>query len=616
MSRPGFSAMRRLAASPDFSNSNPIKALLAAGLALLLVACGGGGGQGTFGVIDPSGIPIPPTPPPAPETLYKIGSGAGSGFQEGVINASHTTLRAGDTAQLRVNVVDGDGAPLGTGISVVFSSPCIATGLATLTAPTEVTSGLYSTIYTNNGCAGTDTVSARIPNNKSATVVLNVSAAQALTISHVSTTNEQLVLGGLGGVETSEVVFRLAGPQGVPIVGKTISFSISSSAGEARVLTGWESGLTDQAGNVRTIIKSGTVAGPITVIAKDNETGVQGHSDDITISTGVAVANRFSMSYGPWNPADAFNKDGVEVNISIIATDMFGNAPMDGSRVSFVSPYSGIVTNFCELNEGGCSVTWRSQGPRGNYQAVVLAYMDGAEEFTDLNGNSVFDAGDNNLFVDLPEPFADRNHNGIHDPGEFFFDANKNGVWDNGNGVWDGPCLTALNPVALCPGNKSIAIFDQVTIVMSTNTVRIISSGNFPAITPAAPAIGNQIHIQQGTLLSYTNMILGDNNNNALPIGTTVVFTIEGSGVTLQGLTSTTIGNSVSPNDYIFGVTLAATAVEAAQPADATLCVPPAPTPYPADCTPDLPKNIRLLLTVTPPGGIAQTYAWPVNVYM
>src|SRR5690606_19520330 len=189
---------------------------------------------------------------------------------------------------------------------------------------------------------------------------------------------------------TSEVVFKVAGPQGVPITASTVNFSISSSAGHATVLSGWESGLTDHEGNVRTIIKSGTVAGPITVGATHAESGIQGHSSDIIISTGVAAADRFSISYSPWNPVDAFNTDGVEVDIQIVVTDMFGNPPTDGTRVTLVSPYNGLVDDFCEIEDGRCTIKWVSQGNRAayNYRSVVLAYMDGAESFLDLNGNS------------------------------------------------------------------------------------------------------------------------------------------------------------------------------------------------------------------------------------
>lgn len=608
MSMSGLHMLQRLAAGPFPTFSRPHKLLLTSSLALLLAACGGGGG-GKLGTIDPNNIP---TPPPAPETLYRIGTGAGDSFQEGVINASHTTLRAGESTLLRVNVVDGNGQPVVGGVEVAFSSACIATGMSTISGTTVVTPGLLSASYVNSSCSGTDTLVAKLPNNKSATIVLNVQPAQALTVSHISSTNEQLVLGGMGGVETSEVLFRLAGPQNVPIVGKSIRFSISSSAGQATILPGWESGLTDHEGNVRTIIRSGTVAGPITVVATDNETGIQGHAQDITISTGVAVANRFSLSMNTKNPADAFDTDGEVVVLTVTVTDIFGNPPIDGTRVSFVAPYVGLVDDFCVLERGSCSVDWSSQGDRAanGYRSIVLAYMDGAEAFNDLNGNSVFDAQDKGQFSDLPEPFADKNNNGVYDAGEFFFDANKNGIWDIGNGVWDGPCLSALNPVALCPGMTTIAIFAQFSIVMPTNTAEIHKRGSFPA--PSA-----SVSVNAGGYRTLRDMVIGDNNGNPLPHGSVVSFTVEGSGVQLQGLTSTTIGSTTRADSDLIGVTLAADELPEPAPTNPLLCPsnPAATSPFPSDCFPVSPTNVRLVLTITfPTDAPPKTYTWPVNV--
>lgn len=559
--------------------------------ALALTACGGGGGGS--GGFDGGGTVTTPGGSGGSNTQLNIGFGTGSAFQDGVINASETTVASGQTVLLRVNVVGQGGTPPSTPQTVRFSSPCATGGRATLSDVSEVAAGLFSVNYTNSGCDGPDLVTATlVQNSDSATVTLNTVGPQVLSVSFVSSTLDQLSLAGIGGNESTELTFKVSGPQGVPVIGTEVGFSINSTVGGASILPGRESGLTDQQGLVRTVLNGGTVPGPVNVLAVHKATGRQGLSSDIIISTGVPEASRFSMSYGPFNPKGAFNTDGVTVTINLIASDAFGNNPTDGTRVSFVSPESGNVQNSCLLVDGACSVTWRSSSPRpADGRLEILAYTDGAERFVDTNGNSVYDNQDGAI-QDLGEPYADENEDGTYNLGEYFFDTNHHGVRDGGNGLWDGPCLVKVDPSANCSGNDTVTIYSSVTIVMSTNTPRIYSLGTFPQ--PGVP-----ISIVQGQVVSLQNMVLADNNvsadalgGNPLPQGTTVNFAIEGPGVTLQGITSDTIGNTTSPTGF-YGATLAAAPVAA---------------------NAELPTGTRLVLNITVPGEGVRQFAWPVVV--
>jgi hypothetical protein len=539
--------------------------------------------------------PTPTTPPPPPAPIYALGNGSGSTYTDGVINASQTTLNSGESATLRVNVVvsNQNNEPPTAAQTITFSSTCSASGRATFGTVTSVSSGLYSVQYTNSGCDGQDTVTAVLANTtETATVRMTMIGPQVLTVSFVSSTFNQLSLAGIGGNESTELTFKVAGPQGVPIIGKQVNFSINTPVGGASILPSRVTGITDQEGLVRTVLNSGTVAGPVSVLAVHQESGKQGSSSDIIISTGVPVASRFSMTYGPFNPAGAFNTDGITVGINIIASDAFGNNPTDGTRVSFVAPESGNVQNSCTLVNGACSVNWRSTSPRpSDLRAVVIAYTDGAENFVDRNGNSLYDAADGAI-SDMGEPYADENESGIYDLGEFFFDTNRNGIRDAGNNLWDDPCLNKVNTAAICSGNAAVAIYSSVNIVMSTNTLRILSMGSFPDV-------GTTITLPQGTSLGFGDMIIGDNNTNAdvlgsnpLPVSTTISFSIDGSGVQIQGPASITVPNTVFPIGGI-GTTIAAGTVAAADP---------------------LPTSVRLLMTVQVPNVAAQTRAWPISV--
>jgi hypothetical protein len=296
------------------------------------------------------------------------------------------------------------------------------------------------------------------------------------------------------------------------------------------------------------------------------------------------------VSYNPHNPAGAFNTDGVQVSISIIASDAFGNNPTDGTRVSFVAPEGGNVQNSCTLVNGACSVTWRSTTPRpANMRVEVIAYTDGAENFIDRNGNSVYDAADGAV-LDMGEPYADENENNVYDSGEFFFDTNRNGVRNAGNGLWDGPCLNKVNAAAVCTGEATVAIFDSVTIVMPTDDFRILTLGTFPA-TGFSLANGGSVNFS-GMMIADSNDKADPLNSNPMPLGTTITFSIAGSGASVQGTATYTVPNTTTRLGP-FAITVVADEVKVGDP---------------------LPKNVFLQLVVAVPGRKTTTVSWPITI--
>lgn len=569
------------------------KALSLVALTVLLAACGGGDSQKLLDLQDAATSSDNTGGTTADNEVVRIGSGTGDNFTEGQLSAAQTELDAGESTLITINVFNQDNEPPLGEYTINFTSPCVAGGLASFENSTTVSAGLYTVEYHAKGCSGTDKVTARIEgSNKSASVELTVIPPEVLTVSFVDSTLTQLSLAGIGGDESTEVTFKVAGPQDVPIIGADVTFSINSSVGGANILAGRETGTTDQNGEVRTILKSGTVAGPVNVRAVHNATGLQGVSDDIVISTGVPEYSRFSVSYDHFNPPEAFHTDGIEVSISIIASDQFGNNPTDGTRISFVAPESGNVINSCDLQDGSCSVNWRSTSPRpADGRLEIIAYTDGAEDFVDNNGNSVYDAGDGAI-IDLGEPYADENENGSYDVGEFFFDSNRNGVWDTGNGKWDGPCLDKVDTSAVCTGESTVSIFDTVTVVMSTNSPRLLTAGTFGAV-------GGTINLNQGNIRDLSGIIVADSNTNAdplgsnpMPYGTTITFSYEGTGVSFVGANSYEVVNTTAPTGP-YAVSLKAEAVD---PADA------------------LPDPGRLILTIDPPNASATQFSWNVSV--
>ena len=112
--------------------------------------------------------------------------------------------------------------------------------------------------------------------------------------------------------------------------------------------------------------------------------------------------NSFSLSLSSLNPA-AWNHDGVEVDVNVIASDRFNNPVPDGTAVLFSTEF-GQISPSCLTEDGRCSGTWTSSDPRDlgtndiRYPhegiTTITAQIVGEESFIDTNSNSIFDDGD------------------------------------------------------------------------------------------------------------------------------------------------------------------------------------------------------------------------------
>ena len=149
-------------------------------LSILLAACGGDdsssslagtGSEGDGGSGDGSSGGGEQT------VSLELGTGSGSGFQSGQMNASATNLSSGGSTRLEFNVVNasaGNSIYNSVETSVTISSLCQN---AVFDTPITTTSGSFSTTY-EAGCAGTDTITARLPNGSTATANVNVAAPE------------------------------------------------------------------------------------------------------------------------------------------------------------------------------------------------------------------------------------------------------------------------------------------------------------------------------------------------------------------------------------------------------------------------------------------------------
>ncbi|GAB2190359.1 hypothetical protein MAH1_19670 [Sessilibacter sp. MAH1] len=548
------------------------KFLVVAFTSFVLVACGGGsggssdnaigeapssgGGGSATGEDDSGTVTVDP--------VVRIGNGTGANFQLGVIGADDTSLQAGGSTTLRINFVDSDADPVTAVQTVSFSSQCFAMNLSTFSLPTLETnsSGFGTTNYTANGCSGEDVVTATAVLASGdvvvAQVTLTIETDQVLSISFESATNEFLSLAGIGGTQTSLLTFRLVGAQGASIVGESVTFTTDAQnrSGGARIASGTETDISNAEGIVSTVLQSGTAAGNVRVIVTHNATQISAQSDSIVVSSGLPVQRSFSLSQTSVNPSRAGSADGIEIDVSIRATDQFGNDIATGTQVNFFAE-CGRIEPSCEIgDDSSCTVTWESNNASqddAGQRCSILAFTEGTETFADVNANFVYE--DVDVFDldedDLPEPFLDANESGSWEFGEIFVDrvSGQANVYDQPNGFWDGVCLIDIIPSANCDGDDTATIFAHGLVVGSGDgvglTVEVYSDAGLTNLV--ASSNHNGILELGGVTSGFLRILLEDFDIEGNPPGIGTDVDIMSSGGLSFVAASVTIDNRSTP---------------------------------------------------------------------
>jgi hypothetical protein len=308
------------------------------------------------------------------------------------------------------------------------------------------------------------------------------------SLEFVSANPANIGIKGFGLTGVSKITFKLVDENGSPIEGLAVDFSLNVSAGGVSLAPA--SSTTDADGLVSTDVTSGTVATVATVRATlQADTDIYAVSDGLIISTGIADQNSMSVGVETINVAEAIEKDGIVVEVSVYAADHFNNPVPDGTAISFTTE-GGQIQSGCFTEDGGCSVNWVSSNPRpSDGRITILATMVGEESFLDANGNGVLDGDDPNPIAngnDMSEAFLDSDEDGVFDLGsEEFVDINENATYDSADGEFngllccdsaavaaavaagDGLCLSVSPTAFNCSSSKNISVRGYGLIVMS-----------------------------------------------------------------------------------------------------------------------------------------------------
>jgi len=336
------------------------------------------------------------------------------------------------TTSVSATILDCNGDPVPDNTSVSFSmSP---TNLATLSASVVPTTGGVANIALTAGAnAGTVTVSAQ-----SGTAVGSASLAllalPAGSIKFESAAPQIIGVKGAGQNEVSTVSFSVNNTQGNPVADGSTTVKLQFLAGQNPGGATIEPASVSTVGGIaKTFLKSGSVAGPVRILAfldTDNDDildagEVSSTSTALSIGGGVPSMKHFSVSADVHNLA-GLAYDGMTATLIVRLADRFSNTNvLQGTSVSFYTEAGAIPAQGVTNAAGETSVVLRTQNPRPiDTNPRQMLNPIGSEVFLYYNASC-----DD---YDMPEPYVDTNGNGSYDTSEPYTDTDGDGVYHTG----------------------------------------------------------------------------------------------------------------------------------------------------------------------------------------
>jgi hypothetical protein len=522
----------------------------------------------------------------------------------------------GGSVTIEATVLDASQAAVSDGTVVSFSLDIASLGSISPFATTSKgkATALFIARDTN---PGTVTIVAKVGSSvTSSPIKIEIKKPLTGSIQFLSATPNVIGIKGGGQPSTAVVTFIVKDIQGNPVDnGTSVDFKLNGPNGGEFIGTTSGSGSATAAtngGSVSVILNSGSVAGPVTIVASvtDGGTVFQTSAPTISIGGGVISAGHFVLAADRINfSALNFKQDGTQVlgfigetsNIIAFVADRFGNHNvLNGTSISFRTEAGSIGTSAQTDANGIATVQFRTQEPGPvrfvggiepkNGHVTLLATVLGEEAFRDKNGNGIYDPptdpsdpSTGETFSDLPEPFLDIDDNLVRTDGssftvfEDFIDENGinedgHGEHNSGNGVWDGPGCQQVG----CKQSKMISARHK-----------LVFSG-----PPEGCALEQtSISVAPGGSQNFI-LKLGDKNRNAPGPGTSIAISVIGAGK-LSGATNTTLADPAitEGGPAIIGFTLTDDDASSTKATAIEVKVTPNTTRF-SGCTSVLPGNI------------------------
>ncbi|WP_411266859.1 beta strand repeat-containing protein, partial [Colwellia sp. C1TZA3] len=470
-----------------------------------------------------------------------------TGLPDGLIDVPVGDISAGATAGLSVSIWDVSNASVSTPavlfttetVEVSFTSGCsrLTPATAKVDSPIVTIVGLAQSTYLAQGCEGNDivTATANIGGSVlSATGTVSIASPDSGSIEFISATPTNISLKGVGGIESSTVVFRVKDTNGDLVANKDVNFLLNTGVGgiglSPKVAT------TDSNGLVQTIVNSGTVHTSVRVRAElDEDSSIFTQSNLLVISTGIPDQDSFSLFANILNP-EAWNIDGTKVTITARLADAFNNPVPDGTAVAFTTE-GGVIEDSCVTTNGVCAVIWTSQNVRPEGQ-----------ELGEVNDGPTLIKGT----VDISKgfDFTDK---------EIIFSVNTtNGSDDvslSSNFTSKAELLSATNILLNNSGIKAVSGFEGLFELISTEGLDI----KITDISPGSVTTFDVLGITNGiTYYNNATRVLGLNNISAGRDFTVndIIFDVK----TVDGTDSVTLdANFTNADDIVNEINMALT---------------------------------------------------------
>jgi protocatechuate 3,4-dioxygenase beta subunit len=303
---------------------------------------------------------------------------------QNVAKASSTKISALEIATAVVTLKDKAGAAV-SGVVVTFSeagpglltiSPSSKTALtnsegqasveiraATSTAIGATEIGASASISTESFTAKKAIEISAAPS--SGTVVAAQDQANAINFLDVNPADKSIVLAGSGGngrSESATLRFRVVDKNNTPVKGVNVTFA-AIPAGDVTLNIG--TAVSDSDGVAISTVSSKSVATAVVLKATVDGKSISTQSDQLLVTTGVAVQAGFDLSASKFNLN--YNLSGDSSVITVRIVDSNGNPVADGVPVVFTTNFGAVASSTrggCTTLNGACTVNYTVQNPR------------------------------------------------------------------------------------------------------------------------------------------------------------------------------------------------------------------------------------------------------------